>query len=107
MKKLILQNTLIPQLVMYGGLALIMWPTMLRSLDILSFGNDVRPGFLYVGLGMMLIGGALRVYQEHQAGDSFFKSYLFRVVLCIAVATILMLTDIIKTPMFLQNLLHG
>ena len=107
MKKLILQNTLIPQLLIYGGLALIMWPTMLRTLDILNFGNDVRPGFLYVGLGVIVGGVALRIYQEQQAGESFFKSYLFQVVLGIAVAAILMLMGLIKMPAFLQNLLHG
>ncbi|SIT91241.1 hypothetical protein [Pontibacter indicus] len=104
MKRLVLQNALAPHLLIYGGLALIMWPTALRLLGFLNVRNDISPVFLYAGLGVMFAGGALRVYQDQQAGESFFKSYLFRVLAGIAVAAIMMLTGIIKTPAFLQHL---
>lgn len=104
MKKLILQNTFISPLLIYSGLALIMWPTALRMLGVLNIANNVSPAFLYAGLGVMLVGGALRAYLEQQAGESFFKSYLFRVLVGIAVVAAMMQTGIVKTPAFLQNL---
>ncbi|MBX0333619.1 hypothetical protein K3G39_10255 [Pontibacter sp. HSC-14F20] len=107
MKRLILQSTLTPQLLLYGGMALIMWPTALRMLGTLNFENNVSPAFLYAGIVVMLVGVALRVYQEKQAGSSVVKGYLFRVVAGIAIATMMMLTGIIKTPAFLQNLFQG
>ncbi|PVY43870.1 hypothetical protein [Pontibacter virosus] len=104
MKKLILQNTLATQLLIYGGMALIMWPAALRIVGIVNFENDFSPVFLYAGLSLMLIGGALRIYHEQRAGEPVFEGYLFRVAVALAIVAIMMVTGIIKTPAFLQNL---
>ncbi|MHC2991685.1 hypothetical protein OB13_08835 [Pontibacter sp. HJ8] len=104
MKKLILQNTLATQLLIYGGLALIIWPTMLRSLGTLSSGSISGTVFLYAGLLGMLVGLALRLYQLQQLGQAALRSYLLRFVLGIALVAILMMTDLVHTPAFLQNL---
>ncbi|MDX5418529.1 MAG: hypothetical protein LPK09_04880 [Hymenobacteraceae bacterium] len=104
MKKLILQNTLATQLLIYGGLALIMWPTMLRSLGAVSFGSTSGTIFLYAGLTVMLVGLALRLYQQQQLGQSALRSYLLRFVFGIVIVVVMMITGLVQTPAFLQDL---
>lgn len=107
MKKLILQSTLATQILIFGGLALVMWPTLFRVLGVITFDRSYNAVFLYAGLAVMLVGLALRLYQQQQLEQTAFRSYLLRVVLGIAIAAIMMMTGLIHTPAFLQNLFQG
>ncbi|WP_018476897.1 hypothetical protein [Pontibacter roseus] len=104
MKKLLLHNALIPQILIYGGLALIIWPSMLRSLDVMAYGSTASSVFLFVGLSVTLAGVVLRLYQQHQMGQSELRSYILRFAFGIAIVVVLMLTGLVRTPSFLQNL---
>ncbi|MDO6389455.1 hypothetical protein Q4E40_04915 [Pontibacter sp. BT731] len=104
MKKLILQNTLVTQLLIYGGLALMMWPNMLRSLGIVNYEATSNSIFLYAGLTVALAGVVLRLYQQQQMGQPALRSYLLRFAFGIAIVVIMMLTGLVRTPAFMQHL---
>src|SRR5690606_33273845 len=104
MKKLILQNTLVTQCLMYGGLALMMWPNMLRSLGVMNYGDAFTSIFLYAGLTVTLAGVVLRLYQQQQMGQSALRSYFLRFAFGITIVVIMMMTGLVCTPAFLQNL---
>ncbi|MCP2042426.1 hypothetical protein [Pontibacter sp. HSC-36F09] len=104
MKKLILQNTLAPQLLIYGGLALVMWPSMLRALGVMNYGDAFTSIFLYIGLATTLAGVVLRLYQQQQMGQSALRSYFLRFAFGITIVVIMMMTGLVRTPAFLQNL---
>lgn len=104
MKKLILQNTLVTQILLYGGLALIMWPGMLRTLGTVGYGSTVSNVLLYLGLAVVLAGVGLRLYQLRQLGQTALRQYLLRFALGIALIAVLMATGLLRTPAFLQHI---
>jgi hypothetical protein len=104
MKKLILQNSLAPLVLIYGGLALIMWPIMLKALGIITYASSASAVFLAAGLAMEVAGVGLRLYQQKQKDPSYLRNIIFKLVIATAIAVALMATGLIHTPAFLQQL---
>jgi hypothetical protein len=104
MKKLILQNSLTPLVLIYGGLALIMWPIMLKSLGIMTYTGSAGAVFLAAGLVVEVAGVGLRLYQQKQKDPSYLRNIIFKLVIATAIAAALMATGLIRTPAFLQQL---
>lgn len=104
MKKLILQNSFLPQILIYGGLALILWPIMLKSLGLITYTSSVHAIFLAAGLMLEVAGVGLRLYLHRQKDASYLRNYIFKLVVLTALMAALMAAGVIHTPTFLQQL---
>ena len=104
MKKLLLHFNALPQLLIYSGLALMVWPGMLRSLDLIAYGSTFSTLSLYAGLLLTLAGIVLRLYQQQLMGENALRDYLIRFLIGLAIVALLMATGVVRTPAFLQQL---
>ena len=104
MKKLLLRFSALPQLLIYSGLVLMVWPGMLRSLDLIAYGSTSSTLFLYAGLFITLAGIVLRLYQQQLMGQQALRNYLVRFLIGLAIVGLLMATGLVRTPAVLQQL---
>lgn len=96
--KSLLHNPFVSSLLIFGGLALTMWPKMLRSIGIIHYDQSWRPIFLIGGFIMSISGLAIYFYQERNSKENVLKDYLLKLALGIIIFVFMMVTGIISTP---------
>jgi hypothetical protein len=102
--KSLLRSALVSSLLLYGGLALLMWPKALKLMGVITYGPTWQPIFLIGGGLMAATGLALHLYQAEGDFRSVVKSYFFKLLIGVMIIVVMMATGLVATPPFLRNL---